>query len=410
MPIEDLLALVQKGFERRHGKPKSVDDKLQVEFGDEVAPATGLIVDNPLLEYVLDRRFLAYGRCYLTYGRKGNSKTSLFLNLATMFQQAGGYVVWIETEKAADLDYAAKQGVDLKRIIVPKVETLQEALSFAEEYIKNLPTAFPDGEVPHLICLDSIAGAIPEYETQDDLKVGETKVGEHARLMSGFYRRIIHPLAHEKAVFLAINQLKDKIGGMPTFGGEPLEAMIGGEAPRFHSSYQFKVSKLKEIFSEKGRDGAKRKVGSHHEIVCKRNKLGREGNTQKIAFDLYIDGGIDWWTPLVRKLKMEYPSLVGDKGGARVTWEVPNTEYSFVNDKGDTETGIIPTEPMKEAKLGQIIRYSNTAKDLIRDAFGIPALPPEEVIKEVELDNKKKRGRKKKIADEDDDIPLSKPE
>lgn len=400
MGLQDLLSSVQKDYKKKFGR----DHDLEFQLGDEKDPPTGLIVDNPLLEYILDRRYLAYGRCYLTYGKKGNSKTSLFLNLAKMFQQHGGDVVWIETEQAADLDYAAKQGLDLSRIAMPEVTSLQEALTVAEDTIKNLPKAYPDGNTPVLICLDSIAGAIPEYELQSDVTVGETKVGEHARLMSGFYRRIIHPLAHEKAIFLALNQLKVAIG-KPVFGGEEAEAMIGGEAPRFHSTYQWKVVRTKDL-CKRTAGGAERKVGSRHEITCKRNKLGREGNSQKIEFDLYIDGGIDWYSPLVRMLAENYPKLVY-KNGAYVRWLIDNVTYSKaeLDAEGKPIQDIIPTDKnVREVELATMIANSPQAKEIIRKEFGIPDLPAQEVIERVETENKAKRGKKLADTTEEDSI------
>lgn len=403
MGLENLMSSVQKSYKKKFGR----DHDLEFTLGNEVDPPTGLIVDNPLLEYILDRRYIAYGRCYLTYGKKGNSKTSLFLNLAKLFQQNGGDVIWIETEKAADLDYAAKQGVDLTRLAMPSVDSLQEALTVAEDIIRDLPKAYPEGDTPVLICLDSIAGAIPEYELQSDVTVGETRVGEHARLMSGFYRRIIHPLAHEKAIFLALNQLKDKIGGM-SFGAEAPEAMIGGEAARFHSTYQWKMQLTKQLH-KKLEGGAERKIGSRHTITCKRNKLGREGNSQQIEYDLYINGGIDWWSPLVRKLGEEYPKLVY-KSGAYVRWLIPDVYYdkdqAVLDADGNTTTApeLIPIDKnMREAELAAIIANSAQAKELIRKEFGIPDLPPVEIIKKVEKENKAKRG-KKLTADVEDEI------
>lgn len=398
MAIEDLLDLVSKDFKKKYGKERSIE----IERGDQMPPATGLIVDNPLLEYILDRRFLAYGRCYLTYGKKGCSKTSLFLYLAKLIQKQKGLVVWVETEKAADLDYAKLQGVDTSKLWIPKVDSLQEALTVCEGFLKNLPKADPDGETPVLVCLDSIAGAIPEYEQQDSITVGETKVGEHARLMSGFYRRIIHPLAYEKCIFMATNQLKVAIG-KPTMGGEEAEALIGGEAQRFHSTYQMKVVRTKDMV-QKQDNGAERKIGSRHEITCKRNKLGREGNSQKVEVDLYIKGGIDWFSPLVRKLGNEYNRPISKNGGW-YNWDIPNVEYAHLHENGEVEMRIIDTDKkFRENELGFIISNSTAAKEIIRREFEIPDLPPAEVIREVENDNKKKRGRKKADAEESDKI------
>lgn len=398
MAIQDLLSLIQKDF-----KKKYKDDAPAIRMGDDVPPANGLIVDNPLLEFILDQRFLAYGRCYLTYGKKGCSKTSLFFYLAKLFQQNGGDVVWIETEKAADLAYARKQGVDTSKLIMPEVETLQHALTCVETTIKNLPKAYPDGNTPVLICLDSIAGAITDYETGDGVQVGETKVGEHARIMSSFYRRICGPLSYEKCVFLALNQLKDIIGGGPSFG-EKGEALIGGDAQRFHSTYQWKVVRTSDMVLAQD-NGAERKIGSKHKITCKRNKLGREGNSQEVEVDLYINGGMDWYSPLVRKLGKEYKRPVTKTGGW-YTWDIPNTPYVTIDSAtGESVTKIIDTEKkFRESELGVVINSSPAAREIIRKEFEIPDLPPQEALEELEAENKKKRSRKK-VDDEDASAP-----
>ncbi len=398
MAISDLLSLIQKDF-----KKKYKEDTPEIRLGDDVAPATGLIVDNPLFEYILDRRFLAYGRCYLTYGRKGNAKTSLFFYLAKLFQQNGGDVIWIETEKAADLDYARNQGVDTSRLIIPEVNSLQQALTVAETAIKNLPQAYPDGNTPVLICLDSIGGAITDYELDAKISVGESRVGEHARVMSSFYRRIVNPLSYEKAIFLGLNQLKDKIGGM-TFGNEPGEALLGGDAQRFHSTYQWKVDRLKDMVM-KGENGAERKIGSKHQITGKRNKLGREGNSQRIPFDLYIKGGIDWFSPLVRMLSEDYNLPVKKQGSGWYNWMIPNTTYETIVDGAKTTLTIDCDKKYRESELGLIISQSHRAKELIRHEFEIPDLPPAEVVAEIEKDNKKKRGRKR-TSDSEDEGPI----
>lgn len=385
MGLENLLDFTKKQFQKKF---KQSDAEFRI--ADKVAPPTGIIVDNPLLEFILDRRFLAYGKCYLLYGKKGNSKTTLLFDLFKLFQKHGGDAIWIETERAADLDYAASQGVDTKRLAMPEVHSLQEALTTVELLIKNLPKAYPDGNTPVIIGLDSIAGASTEYELQDGVGMGEYKVGEHARIMSGFYRQIVDPLSYEKCIFVALNQLKDKIGGM-SFGTDPAEALIGGEAQRFHSVYQWKVDRLADLTQEEADTGATRKIGSKHQITCKRNKLGREGNSQRVEFDIYIKGGIDWYSPLVRKLKKEYNTVVTAHGGY-VRWEVPNTHWK---DPKTGEMQLISTEDkVREAELAKMIFNSTEAKEAIRQAFKIKDLPPEEIVQEIENTNKKRRGKK----------------
>ncbi|WP_394998906.1 hypothetical protein, partial [Acinetobacter sp.] len=224
------------------------------------------------------------------------------------------------------------------------------------------------------------------------------------------YRRICGPLSNEKAIFLALNQLKDVIAKM-SFGPDPGEALIGGDAQKFHSTYQWKMARTADMVLAQP-NGAERKIGSKHSITGKRNKLGREGNSQVIEYDLYINGGIDWYSPLIRKLGKEYSKPISKNGGW-YTWDVPNTEY-FVTDEngkrikeegGGYKTAFIDTEKkFREPELAIIVANSTQAKELIRKEFEIPDLPPAEIIAEIEADNKKKRARKKLSADETDPL------
>lgn len=382
MAFKELLELTQKQFMK-----KNPEADLTFKVASEEPPPTGLIVDNPLLEYLLDRRFLAYGRFVLVYGKKGSMKTTLFYDMTKLFQRSGGDVVWIETEHAIDLDYAKKQGVDLTRVAVLHPDSLEQGLSLAEMTIRNMPKAYPDGDVPVLVCFDSIAGATPEYEIDATHTFTDMQPGLHARLMSRFLREMEKPLANEKCVFLMLNQLKSKIGGFG-YGEDSQDALIGGEAQFFHSTLHFKMIKTAELTAAAGDDGAVRKVGSVHKIQCKRNKLGREGKNQEVEIDLYIEGGIDWWSPLIRKVSKEYSSVISRSGGY-YSWKIENT--MFIDPTTKKATPIDLEENYREAELASIVMNSPQAKEHIRKAFGIPNLPPPREIEEIEATRKKKR-------------------
>jgi len=399
--MQDILTALLEATEKQYRK-KFKDSETEFKFAKDEKPVTGLIVDNPLLEYVLDRRFLAYGRFYLVYGKKGSSKTSLFFDLAKMFQRAGGAAAWIETENAADLDYARKQGVDTDRLILQHPQSFEEALNMSEMYVRNLAKVDPDGQMPFLIGLDSIAGSSTEYEQDTTHSITDVVPGTHARLLSRFYREMEHPLANEKCVFIALNQLKEKIGGMGGFGDEQPESMMGGNAQYFSSTYQLKMAYTGTL-KKKNEHGVDRKYGSTHSIVCKRNKLGREGNMQKIEVDLYIKGGLDWYSPLVRHLgKQGYTDIVSS-AGARHTWKVDGVTY--LDNEGKAQP--IPTDTsFYDRELAAMIGRSTDAKELIRTAFEIPALPTAEEVQEVEKERLVKR--KKKVKSLDDDPVISK--
>jgi hypothetical protein len=247
-----------------------------------------------------------------------------------------------------------------------------------------------------MVALDSIAGASTDYERDQDV-IGQTKVGEHAKLMSAFYRNIIPYLECENMVFVATNQLKDQIGGMGGFGQEKPEALIGGEAQRFNSTYQFKVARIRDNLEE-DHMGVKRKSGSTHTLTVKRNKLGREGNSQKVEFDVHINGGIDWYSPLVRMLGEGYTALVGKTGGW-YTWKTPDTEF-VLDIEGQPTAGIIDTEKkFREQDLALLIKNSGGAKEMIRQAFGVPDRPAPEIEQEIVKTNKTKRKRASELEE-----------
>lgn len=386
MDIDTYLNSIKKNFGKTF---KSEAVNLELNTADKELPPTGIVLDNPLLEYAFDRRFMAYGRCYLLYGKKGCSKTTLLFDLAKVFQKAGGKMFWIETENAPDFRYMELQGVDPKHVIYHNPKSLEEALTLCKIIIQNY-AKHSDGKTPILIALDSIAGASTDYERDQDV-IGQTKVGEHAKLMSAFYRNIIPYLECENMVFVATNQLKEQIGGMTGFGTEKPEALIGGEAQRFNSTYQFKVARIKDNLEE-DHMGVKRKAGSTHTLTVKRNKLGREGNSQKIEFDIHINGGIDWFSPLVRLLGEHYPALVGKTGGW-YTWKTPDVPFTLDID-GEQQTAKIDTDKkFREQDLGFVIKNSSEAKEIVRKAFGIPDMPAPELEMEIEKINKTKRKR-----------------
>jgi RecA/RadA recombinase len=391
--LENLLKLTKKNFSKRRK-----DTDLEFVPAKDLPPLDGLILDNPLQEYIFDRRFVPYGRMALAYGKGSSSKTSFFFDMAKLFQRHGGVVVWVETENAADLNYAVKQGVDIERLVLQHPRTIDEGLDLIVSYINALPDAYPERDVPFLICLDSIGGSVTEYETDDDIAMGEQQVGRHAKLMSQFYALIEEPLARERAFFLATNQLKDKIPkpGEMTWGG-PGEALKGGEAQLYHSTFRWKLSKVEEMMA-KNEQGADRKIGSIHRIEVKRNKVGREGKGQVVQVDNYIRGGFDWYSPLARFLGENYPALIKKEGGW-FTWNIPETPFNL-----GEESGVIPIDKrLRDRDLGRLIYGSPHAKELIRKSFEIPDIASQEEVQDLheKLKEKRKIAKRRKIEKEE---------
>ena len=402
--LDNYLAGINRALKRG-----DEDCNAEMKLAANEPPITGLIVDNPQLEYILDRRFIPYGRAILSYGKKGNGKTSLFFEFAKIFQRVGGYVFLYETEHALDLKiYAKNQGVNIdQQFYVAHPESLEAGTEAVIKQIVDLEKFDPSGEVPVLIGFDSFAGTCTDSEIETaSLSTSDSQVGVHARVLSKFYRRIENILAYDKCTFIAMNQERDKIGKMVmnSNGEDSTPAMLGGQAQFYHSSLQYRSSKLKDLIQS--RDGIERKIGSQHIIKCNRNKIGREGSRQDAQYDLYAKGGIDWYTPLVRRLtttgyKMFVPQNKSCTNKQPTEWRVEGCKINgtIYDANGELiKDEVIPVGvKMPADQLGMYIAASSDAKEHIRKAFEIPDLEDEEKVAAFQEEAKVKRTKKKEI-------------
>jgi recombination protein RecA len=398
--VAKLLAQIQKDF-----KKNFKDSTTEIMTMAEEPPPTGILLDNPLFEFLIDSRFLIFGRCILAHGKKSSGKTSLMFFIINLFQGLNGVCYLSEPENALDRVYAKNQGVKIEEVIISHPETFEKTLTTLEDTISSLPKVFPEGDVPVLIGLDSIAANITDYEAEQTV-VGDTTPGGHAKLLTAFYSKIVGPLAFEKATFFALNQEREKIGSFG-FGEKPI-ALKGGESQFFHSTLRIAMTRTGDITEpDPHYPDIKRKVGSTHRMVCKRNKIGREGNSQAIEVDLYAEdvldkegnvthnGGFDWYGSLCDFLAKNYKKLLV-KGGGYFTWQIENTKFFNINSQ--QEEIILTDKCYLKKDMATILKNSEQAKEIMREAFGIRPLPTLEEVVKVEENNKKKR--KKKVTDE----------
>jgi len=388
MVNKELLSKIKVDFGKKFKNRAS--GSLELNTAADTDPVTGLVVDNPLLEFLLDRMFIAYGRAYLLFGKKSCGKTSFLFELAKHFIAAKGVFFWIETERAADLDYMRRQGVNEDQCIFEQPNNLEEAVTLIRTIIRA-KASITDDDTPIMIGLDSIAGNPTEYEQEQDV-VGDTKPGEHAKTLSTFYRNIIPLLETCPMILVCTNHLKSKIGGT---GYGDNKAMIGGEAPLFNSTYQLEFVRTGDMKAIDPLSGVERKIGSEHQITVTRNKLGREGTSQRITVYLRIDGGIDWPLSLLKTLTGDNWKKAGllDRRGAKYYSPKPY-KYKL---KDGTEGVLSVEDGFSAVELMEYLWYAPEFKQDCRASFGIPKMvTPKE---ESKIKENSKAKRKKLVAE-----------
>ena len=193
------------------------------------------------------------GRIVELYGPESSGKTTVALHVIAEAQKLGGEVAFVDVEHALDPKYAAALGVDVDNLLVSQPDSGEQALEIMEALVRS-------GAID-VVVLDSVAALTTKAEI--DGNMGDSNVGQLARLMSQAMRKLTPLLSKTNCVAIFINQIREKIG---VIYGSP-ETTPGGRALKFYSSVIIDVRKGDVI-----KDGTD-VIGSRTKIKVKKNKL-----------------------------------------------------------------------------------------------------------------------------------------
>jgi len=239
---------------------------------------------SPVLDAVLGGGYPA-GRIVEIFGPESNGKTTVALHALAETQAMGGIGVFLDAEHALDKRRAKSIGVDLKRLIYAQPETMESLFKYVEEIISILKKKAPDKLIT--IVWDSVAATPTESEIEGEY--GDAVMGIHARVMSQAFRKITGIISKYKVLFICINQVRDKIGGVSW--GEKTST-FGGRALKFYSTQRLEVKRVSTL---KGKvNGVEKPVGISCQATVKKNKVAPPfgvANFNILFRDEY--GGID---------------------------------------------------------------------------------------------------------------------
>ena len=222
--LETAMAYIEKQFGK--GAIMKLGDARAMDV--EAIPTGSMTLDMALGIGGVPR-----GRIIEIYGPESSGKTTVALHIIAETQKMGGEVAFIDVEHALDPVYAEKLGVDIENMLVSQPDSGEQALEIAEALTRS-------GAIDCIV-IDSVAAMVTKAEI--DGEMGDTHVGQLARLMSQAMKKLTGVIGKSNTTAIFINQVREKIGVMY---GNP-ETTPGGRALKFYSSVRIEVRRGEQI-------------------------------------------------------------------------------------------------------------------------------------------------------------------
>jgi recombination protein RecA len=266
--------------------------------GAATTPPAVIPTGSLTLDQALGVGGLPRGRITEVYGPEGVGKTTIALSVLAQAQRAGGMGVFIDTEHALDLAWAATAGVDTQRLLLCQPTSGEQALQVANVLIGS-------GEMT-VVVIDSIAGLVPEVELAG--QIGQQHPGAQANLLSQALRQLAGPIHRANTAVVATNQLRQR-------AGTPSQALYtaGGRALGYWASVRLHLYPP-QIITEQHRV-----LGCRVRVQVTKNKLAPAW--QACELEVYSDHGLSSEASLV-DLGLE-AGLVTQRGASVSYGSVP---------------------------------------------------------------------------------------
>jgi len=215
-------------------------------------------------------------------GESSTGKTFFSLAVVKNFLDSNpdGYCLYFDTEAAVNKPLLESRGLDLSRVVVVNVVTIEEfrtkALKAIDIYLKT-DTA---DRKPCMFVLDSLGMLSTEKEIRDALDDKQVRDMTKSQLVKGAFRMLTLKLGQANVPLIVTNHTYDVIGAYV-----PTKEMGGGSGLKYAASTIIYLSKKKE------KDG-KEVIGNIVKAKTHKSRLSKENKIAEIRL-YYDERGLD---------------------------------------------------------------------------------------------------------------------
>ena len=215
-------------------------------------------------------------------GESSTGKTFFSLAVVKNFLDSNpdGYCLYFDTEAAVNKSLLSSRGIDLDRLVVVNVVTIEEfrtkALKAVDIYLK---TNIEDRK-PCMFVLDSLGMLSTEKEIRDALDDKQVRDMTKSQLVKGAFRMLTLKLGQANIPLIVTNHTYDVIGSYI-----PTKEMGGGSGLKYAASTIIYLSRKKE------KDG-KEVIGNIIKAKTAKSRLSKENKEVQVRL-YYDDRGLD---------------------------------------------------------------------------------------------------------------------
>ena len=215
-------------------------------------------------------------------GESSTGKTYFSLAVVKNFldNNPDGYCLYFDTESAVNKSLLQHRGIDLNRLVVINVVTIEEFRSKALRAVDKYLQMPIDDRKTCMFVLDSLGMLSTEKEIRDALDDKQVRDMTKSQLVKGAFRMLTLKLGQANVPLIVTNHTYDVIGAYV-----PTKEMGGGSGLKYAASTIIYLSKKKE------KDG-KEVIGNIIKAKTHKSRLSKE-NKEVLIRLYYDDRGLD---------------------------------------------------------------------------------------------------------------------